>query len=85
MVRIDHAKAKRRDLERAALHRALEREPIELTLARKAFALRLDCFVCGRNDRPFVKVTDRWALCKTCAADAPLRLKGQHKRRPSTA
>lgn len=89
-AKIDYAKAKARDERRAAenrLRRRLDREPRELTLARKAFALGLDCFVCGRNDRPFAKVADRWALCKTCAADAPLRLKGRKpvpKRNTST-
>ena len=69
-AKIDYAKAKARDERRAAenrLRRRLEREPLELTLARKAFALGLKCFVCGRDDRPLAKVTQKWALCKTCA------------------
>lgn len=80
MARIDYDKARQRDERRAAenrLRRRLEHEPVELTLARKAFALGLKCFVCGRDDRPFTKVTQKWALCKTCAANAPLRLKGR--------
>jgi hypothetical protein len=91
VTRIDYAKAKARDQRRSAelhLRQRLEREPRELTLARKAFALQLDCFVCGRNDRPFAKVETHWALCQPCAATAPLRLKGRKpvpKRTPSPA
>lgn len=72
MGKIDYAKAKRN--ERRHDTRALEHEPYEVTLARKAWARGLKCFVCKRDDRPLAKVTDKWALCQTCARSAPLRI-----------